>query len=83
MTRNEFHKKVKCNESYIGWHNAHELADELYDEFENRTCENCKYFKEGEDITHICTIGNSCGVDEYGVPTVLMSFGCNEFKEKR
>ena len=49
---------------------------------ENRTCEKCKYFKEGKDVTHICTIGNSCGIDEYGVPSVLRTFCCNEFEKK-
>lgn len=43
MTRNEFHEQVECNADYRGWHNAHELADKLYDDFETRTCENCKY----------------------------------------
>ncbi len=44
MTRDQFHEKVKSDPNYIAWHNAHEMADELYDEIEiNTSCEGCTH----------------------------------------
>ena len=57
--------------------------DDIIADFESRICDKCKYFMEGEDISHACSAGNSCGIDEYGVPSVLRSFGCIEFKRKQ
>ncbi len=33
MNREQLHKEIECNDNYLGWHNAHELADKLYNNF--------------------------------------------------
>ena len=82
MTREEFHNKVKCDENYIGWHNGHELADKLYDDFESRTCENCKWCdKEDKSKNEMHYCGHPC--DDMDVFTYMpLGFGCNQFERK-
>ena len=60
MTREEFHNEVKCNPDYLGWHNAHELADKLFDEVEKaKSCDGCIYEpKKGENYPEEC---GTCG----------------------
>jgi len=60
MTRDQFHDEVKCNPDYVYWHNAHELADKLFDEVErDTTCNGCKHQpKEGENYPEVC--GTCC-----------------------
>ncbi len=56
--------KVECNS----------ILDAVYDDFESRTCENCKHYN------------NMC---EYGITAPLFSeitykdFGCNKFERKQ
>ena len=73
MTREEFHEEVDSNADYIGWHNAHELADKLYDDLDKMTCENCKHnFIDGikEDYCHM------------NEQPVCDDFGCNRWVSK-
>jgi len=34
MTREEWHEEIDCRTDYIGWHNAHEMADKMFDKLE-------------------------------------------------
>ena len=59
-----------------------ELIDEIYDEFEDRICKNCKYYFDGRCENH--------RVDEMIDPNsefdyyieVEKNFGCNRFVKK-
>lgn len=80
MTREEAFKTA--SEFYGDKQNSYSMINIIYDDLANQTCENCKYFTERDDISHLCTMGNSCGIDEYGIPTVLRTWGCNEWETK-
>ncbi len=51
MTRDEFHNEVECDSDYLGWHNAHELADRLFDEVgRDTTCNGCRYKPHKDEV---------------------------------
>lgn len=52
------------------------LIDEIYDDFESRTCENCKHGEYEKNIKGIyCSFVNYCGSDY-----MEKDFGCNKFE---
>ena len=77
MTREE--QKAYNAENYpasvLTW--LDEATDRAYDDFESRTCENCKHFNH-----------TRCGVVTYYVnvaennPQVDLDFGCNRWNKK-
>ncbi len=50
MTRKQFHDLVKCTDNYIGWHNVHELADQLFDSVEATSNKIDITTKEAEEL---------------------------------
>jgi hypothetical protein len=62
--------------TFRNWFN--ELINKIYDDFENRTCKNCKYSIDVDgDNTYECTISRKLfGYDNL---IVLGDFGCNKF----
>lgn len=92
MTREEAKSaKVKYLNSDDEWSNSiipvldcHELLDDIYDDFESRTCENCKYYDAttynvSNDTTGFCkrlAIGRADAYIEFE------DFGCNKFTRK-
>jgi len=51
---------------------VYRLIDEIYDDFEHRTCENCKYY-------NICSVQEAIDNSRYIRP---LDFGCNKFERK-
>lgn len=52
--------------------------DAIYDDFESRICENCKYSSVIQGTDRLF-----CGCDEAEqLPTVNKDFGCNKFERK-
>ena len=66
-----------------------QVIDRLFDKFESRTCENCKYCKEDSNETAVwieCRCKNSpmeynSLISDDGYPSII-DFGCSEFKRK-
>ena len=61
----------------------HELVNRIYDDFESRTCSNCKHYKNLEvfdigDYRDVCT---HPVVDKF-VSCPPKDFGCNKFVEQ-
>ena len=77
MNREEFKDK---HENWIGRDEV-ALIDEIYDDFESRTCENCKYFIDEKgtklQFCNARTVGGIIGWNGYG-----KDFGCNKFERK-
>ena len=51
---------------------AIKLIDRIYDDFESRTCDNCKY------LDGLCTLG----IKHFEIDTNPSDFGCNKFVRK-
>ena len=62
------------------------IIDDIYDDFESRTCENCKYWKQEnkaqkEGSTGMCK--QYVDTDKYfSIGIVGKNYGCNRFKMK-
>ena len=54
------------------------LIDKIYDDFESRVCENCKYFTYCDDGFHYCD--NQLNVGFNGL--ITEDFGCNRFERR-
>lgn len=55
-----------------------DLVDKIYDDFESRTCENCKHsIKEAKKFSDVLFCGYALKFAQ-----VKKDFGCNEFKSK-
>ena len=84
MTREQAYKKFKKIDSNIKWVDFNlgymKLLDEIYDDFENRTCKSCRYFEPDrfEDGRGTCRNKNT--------PTrnfmVDCDYGCNRYEAK-
>ena len=62
---------------------AEDLIDSIYDDFESRTCENCKWGNEvGDKTALLCGQAVCQGLDEYGQYMVCRDFGCNKWMEQ-
>lgn len=62
---------VKC----ITLRRAIIVLDEVYNDFENRICKNCKYY---EEYSSVCCNGDS----PLCADVVDKDFGCNKFEAK-
>ena len=93
MTREECHNLVKLwieegNIDYwkhYGKVELHRDIDRIYDDFENRTCNNCVHYKPA--LEYDCTVEGTCELDvcmdyENLSNMVSSSFGCNEWESK-
>lgn len=59
------------------------IINKIYDDFESRTCENCKYFAEWNDGNGRLGVGDCIGNISISIEsTVPDYFGCNEFEPK-
>ena len=74
MTRKEAYKLRE--QGFSNEHNM--LIDAIYDDFESRTCENCKHFIDEKgtklQFCNARTAGGIIGWNGYG-----KDFGCNKF----
>ena len=90
MTRDEAKKLIfTYSESQFGRGygsivDAHKYTvDTIYDDFESRTCSNCKWGLEIEDKEILlCGTAVCLGLDDYGQYVVTKDFGCNKFERK-
>lgn len=93
MTREEAIEKVAPRLSHIQnmplakkikW--IKEFIHHIYDDFENRTCENCKYFN-GASVhskKRYCTIHHdSWDKGEFFEFNLGENFGCNKWEDKK
>ena len=55
---------------------AIKLIDRIYDDFESRTCANCKHYKRISDYP------NKCEYHETYNLIFTNDFGCNKFEQK-
>ena len=74
MTRAE--AKLELNEYGYTISEQNKIIDDIYDSFENRSCENCKFL----DMDLICTNLNTPCYSEYSGR--YDNFGCSEWKSK-
>ena len=91
MTREEALNKCIEVVTFRGIYNPYVLenveyfVEEIYDDFENRTCKNCKWFNkktyECENKENEQEIGNYDNID-YISMQVDENFGCNRFERK-
>ena len=56
MTREEAKKEMLniTGSIYTETDELEDLIDKIYDDFENRTCKNCKFFKDNDDSESWC-----------------------------
>ena len=70
--------------SVLTWLN--EVTDSIYDDFESRTCQNCKHFTKEFGVYGICQKGMTNHVVWHeGEQWKLIDFysGCNKFERRR
>ena len=83
MTRDEAINGI-CNiRNNISFEISKVVVNKIYDDFESRTCDNCKWFDIDESIdpnNHFgwCNNKESCCVSNI----CTLSFGCNEWESK-
>ena len=82
MTREE--AKIVCQNIENGKHNngfSSYFIDEIYNDFENRTCKNCKYYLEDSS----CNLMDNEQIHEklniFHRMLVEKNFGCNNWKK--
>ena len=71
MTRDDYKARYRPAKKPQHFHDA--LIDDIYDDFESRTCENCTYSEDIEKSYERC--------EELGI-NVGRDFGCSLFKRK-
>ena len=81
MTREEAKAELtnlKKEEEYSLYYLTHQLLDDIYDDFESRTCENCKFLNRdtGKSYSTCTELPLNMGAD------TITEFGCNWFKRK-
>lgn len=70
----DYNESIEYNESII---------DEVFDDFESRVCENCKYFIWNDRyVTDYGTCEKGIGITFRGDCEVNKDFGCNKFISK-
>ena len=63
----------------IAWtKNISELVNDIYDEFETRTCEHCDNYRSGNSTCDVICYDNEFLGNMY----VNKDFGCNQFLEE-
>lgn len=63
MTREEAQEEMEVGA------NPNEVVDAIYDDFESRTCENCKHFNDDGECVYLDMLPDA-------------GFGCNQFERK-
>lgn len=81
MTRDEaIYELGSAREGYL----LKDMINEIYDDFESRTCGNCVYYIPQKSI---CNNLHNEQIYQLPIRTDLMqvtkNFGCNKFKEKK
>ena len=76
MNREEALRVVNRNYPYGYSQTNNDLINKIYNDFESRTCENCRYFKP----SHKAYKYAAC--EEIGYVTVPNDFGCNKWEQK-
>ena len=87
MTRKEAISHIRLILSYDGTFDekdAENLINKIFDDFENRTCKNCRYYKKGYcHHSDICYWVGSSSKEGICVDYLyLKNFGCNKFEKK-
>ncbi len=59
------------------------IIDMIYDDFESRTCENCKYFKKETDDFGFCEYTSKKETNSKNIFVVYKDFGCDRFKRTK
>ena len=83
MTKKEAKKYYLLKNKWdtINREELYDLIDEIYDDFENRTCKNCKYFKGSNKIAN-CSNLEVGAMNGGAFIDVDKDFGCNKFEKK-
>ena len=79
MTKDEAKEYIQdmINEDDLDFHGEY-LVDKIYNNFERRTCVNCKHWTETVDIYGECEVG----VTLNSLTDTVENFGCNKFERK-
>ena len=91
MTRQSSKKELLCRcggaierdmTYFVSSVDAEAVIDQIYDDFESRTCENCKYRDTERPISHVNwrECNNRDNIMSY--QETLYSWGCNDFERK-
>lgn len=85
MTREEAHEELHFGDKlgYIDFNLLHIGIEQIYDDFENRSCNSCKSIKQDKDIPSLTYC--SKGIAEYqseSYPSVGKDFYCNRWEAK-
>lgn len=82
MSREQAHDNIPRIDNYMAWGIIHDTIDCIYDDFESRICDNCKYFTFENEIIGTCQKGiydkQLCSSEDH----LVSSFGCNKWKSK-
>ena len=81
MTRDEAKRDLRWNIDFSESMLSNEyVIDEIYNEFENRKCNSCKYSSEEDGDKFECYFSRDFfGWDNVGLP---IDFGCNRWEAK-
>ena len=81
MNKSVRYLKIKevydLSESTIESYSVKKIIDSIYDDFENRTCENCKYYDSFNESSGMCA-----NISIQFVNAVDSDFGCNKWELK-
>ena len=77
MTREEAERIAKAQDIGIGSKFTSEFISDIYDDFESRTCENCRYYNSKYEYCD-----NSNSVCNHLVVDIDKDFGCNKFERR-
>ena len=81
MNKSVRYLKIKevydLSESTIESYSVKKIIDSIYDDFENRTCENCKYYDSFNESSGMCA-----NISIQFVNAVDSDFGCNGWESK-
>jgi len=77
-------REKSTKSAVMGLGNVENLVNEIYNSFENMTCENCKFYSS---LDYTCSNNDiDIMVDPEGKMSTYMkvysNFGCNKFKRK-
>ena len=61
------------------WVELDSIIDKIYDDFESRTCESCKYFMD-KKIAYLCLFGDTR--QHMWIEENIFNSGCNKWEKK-
>ncbi|MFA7029614.1 MAG: hypothetical protein WC179_05025 [Candidatus Cloacimonadaceae bacterium] len=83
MTRDEAKelslKRMICKQSQIPFLR---LIDEIFDDFDNRSCDGCKYITKGDEFGNGCSHSDIFDYYDDGSYVIPNNFCCNRFEPK-